>query len=449
MLKLEQLSCGYDSGFTVSNVDLSIGDGEILGIVGPNGSGKSTLLKAVTRMIKPISGRILLEGQDIWQMQGKDIAKTVAVVSQTSEAESMTVEDFVLLGRMPYHGQFQFLETKEDHNIAVRSMELTDCLRFKDHLISETSDGEKQLALFARALTQQPRVLILDEPTAHLDITHQVSIMDLVRRLSKEFGLTVIIVLHDLNLAAEYCHRLVLLSDGSVHTVGTPDEVIDYKIIEEVYKTVVVVDRNPISSKPFVLVVSEEEQRKAESASTSTAKEDAQKTRKGCLHVYTGEGKGKTTASIGLALRTLGIGKRVFIGQFIKGEASAEITALTKNFPKAEAECFGLGRFIRKAPAKDDLDAAQKGLDRLREILTAGEVDLVIADELSGALKAGVVSLDDVLSLTALRPAHVELVITGRDAHPQLVEQADLVTEMQKIKHYFDKGLPAREGIEY
>ena len=169
----------------------------------------------------------------------------------------------------------------------------------------------------------------------------------------------------------------------------------------------------------------------------------------GYLQIYTGEGKGKTTAAMGLALRTLGIGKRVFIGQFIKGEASAEVTALTKNFPKAESECFGLGRFIRKAPAKDDLDAAQKGLDRLRKILTAGEVDLVIADELSGALKAGVVSLDDVLSLISLRPAHVELVITGRDAHPKLVEHADLVTEMQKIKHYFDEGVPAREGIEY
>ena len=169
----------------------------------------------------------------------------------------------------------------------------------------------------------------------------------------------------------------------------------------------------------------------------------------GYLQIYTGEGKGKTTAAMGVALRTLGIGKSVYIAQFIKGEPSAEITALTTHFPNAQAECFGLGRFIRAEPTEDDVTAARKGIERLHAVLSEGKTDLVIADELNGALTAEIVTLDDILSLLSIRPAHVELVITGRNAHPQLVEKADLVTEMKKVKHYFDDGVPAREGIEY
>lgn len=169
----------------------------------------------------------------------------------------------------------------------------------------------------------------------------------------------------------------------------------------------------------------------------------------GYLQIYTGDGKGKTTAAMGLALRTLGIGKSVYIAQFIKGEPSAEVTALTAHFPKVTAECFGLGRFIRKEPKDDDLAAAKKGISSLRDILTAGETDLVIADELNGAMNAHLVTLEDILALLACRPKHVELVITGRNAHPQLIDRADLVTEMKQIKHYFDDGVPAREGVEY
>jgi len=259
MLEIRNLTCGYDGKVVLYDISFSVREGELLGIIGPNGSGKTTCLRAITRLLKPKDGKILLEGRDIWQMGFKELATKVAVVPQNLNIGSMTVEEFVLLGRIPHFGRYQFLETKKDLEVAERSMILTDTLRFKDRVLGEISGGEGQLALIARALAQEPKLLLLDEPTAHLDITHQVQILDLIKRLNREFGLTVLMVLHDLNLASEYCERLMLINEGKIHKIGHPDAVLTYQVIEEVYKTIVVVEKNPISSKPYILVVSEEE----------------------------------------------------------------------------------------------------------------------------------------------------------------------------------------------
>lgn len=257
MLNISQLTCGYDSGFAIRDIDLHVATGEIIGIIGPNGSGKTTLLKAITKALKPVSGVILLEGKSIWRMKIRELARKIAVVSQSTETGFMTVEEFVLLGRIPYYGRFRFLETKNDLQIARDAMALTDSLRLKDQLMSQISGGERQLALIARALAQEPKLLLLDEPTTYLDITHQVGILDLIRRLNRNFGLTVVMVMHDLNLAGEYCQRLALINMGKIHKFGLPEEVLDYRIIEDVYKTVVVIEKNPISRKPYVLAISE------------------------------------------------------------------------------------------------------------------------------------------------------------------------------------------------
>ncbi len=258
MLKVRDLVCGYNSRFFLKDINLEIENGAFIGIIGPNGSGKTTLLRAVTRILKPRSGQILLDGKDIWQLSFRDLAMHTAVVSQSPPAAAMTVEEFVLMGRTPHYKKFQLVESNKDIEIAERSMGLTDTLKLKDRLMQEISGGERQLVLIARALTQEPKLLLLDEPTSHLDITHQVSILDLIARLNKTLGLTVLTVLHDLNLASEYCHKLVLLNKGRIYKTGTAEEVIDYRIIEEVYKTIVVVKANPISSKPYIFIVSEE-----------------------------------------------------------------------------------------------------------------------------------------------------------------------------------------------
>jgi len=261
MLEIKNLTCGYNSRFLLKDINLKVEKGELIGIIGPNGSGKTTLLRAITGVIRPKKGKILLEKKNIEKFSFKELARKIAVVSQNSVANFMTVEEFVLLGRIPHRRRLQFLETEFDERIAEEAMDLTNTLQLKGRFIGDLSGGERQLVVIARALAQEPGLLLLDEPTSHLDIAHQVKILDLIKKLNKN-GLTVIIVLHELNLASQYCNRLILLNNGLLYKVGSPGEVLTYQIIEEVYKTVVVVRENPISSKPYVFLVSEEERQK-------------------------------------------------------------------------------------------------------------------------------------------------------------------------------------------
>ena len=262
MLEIKDLTCGYDKRFHLRGINLAIEEGSFFGIIGPNGSGKTTLLRAITRVLKLERGEIFLQGKNIWHIDFRELARTIAVVSQDVSTDELNVGEFVLLSRIPHYGGLQFLETKHDEEIADNAMTLTDTLKFKDRSMSEISGGERQLVLIARALAQEPKFLLLDEPTSHLDITHQVRILDLLKKLNRELSLTVIIVLHDLNLASEYCDRLALLSGGAVYKEGLPQDVLDYKTIENVYRTVVIVEKNPVSLKPYILLISEEEKRK-------------------------------------------------------------------------------------------------------------------------------------------------------------------------------------------
>lgn len=259
---MEQVQCGYGTRIVLGGIDLVVKKGEFVGIIGPNGSGKTTVLRAITRLIKLMRGNIYLDDRDIYTLSHGEIAQRIAVVSQSLPVITMTVEEFVLLGRVPYYKNLQFFENKQDLVAADKAMSMTDTERLRDHFMSEMSGGEVQLAFIARAIAQEPSLLLLDEPTAHLDITHQVGILDLIKRLNRQYNLTVIIVLHDLNLASEYCDRLVLMDSGKIQKAGTPEEVLTYKDIEEVYHTVVVVEKNPLSGKPFVLVVPEEVKKK-------------------------------------------------------------------------------------------------------------------------------------------------------------------------------------------
>ena len=256
MLKIEQLQCGYGNTFYISEISFHVPRGGFTGIIGPNGSGKTTLFKGISGELGRDAGNVILNGRDIKEMDQKEKARNLAVVTQEIEDTVITVEDYVLMGRYPYHTPFQFFETETDYRVAHKYLQLTDTYKLKDKYFYQLSGGEKQLVAIARALTQEPQLLLLDEPTSHLDITHQVQVLNLIQRLNSQFGLTVLMIIHDLNLAGEYCDDLVMLNNGKIYISGSPEKVLNYKTIEDVYNTVVVTRTNPVSKKPAIFLVS-------------------------------------------------------------------------------------------------------------------------------------------------------------------------------------------------
>lgn len=255
MVTVKDLSCGYGKKIVLKEISFEVKTGQFVGLIGPNGSGKTTLIRAISGLLPPRGGGISLDGKSVNRMERKALATRVAVVTQSQEATApFSVEEFVLLGRVSHWSRFQFLETKKDVQIAERVMTLTGIMHLRGRGMLELSGGERQLANVARALAQEPDLLLLDEPTAHLDIGHQVQVMHLLKELNKE-ALTIVAVLHDLNLASLYCKKLVLLTQGRLRKMGHPREVLTEEIINEVYETSIIVREDRSTSLPLVFPV--------------------------------------------------------------------------------------------------------------------------------------------------------------------------------------------------
>ena len=251
-LTVDDVSCGYDGRPVLERVTLSLDRGEFIGLLGPNGSGKTTLLRVMDGALPPSRGRVLLEGRDIGRLRRTLLARRIAVVAQENRLMfSFSAREVVMMGRFPYLKGFGF-EGPRDREVCERAMELTDTLEFADRGIEELSGGERQRVFIARALAQEPDVVLFDEPTAFLDLKHQVRFFDLIHRLNEDDGLTIVTVSHDINLAAAYCRRLVLLSRGRIFRDGTPREVITEEAVGEVYGERVLVDESPVNGAPRI-----------------------------------------------------------------------------------------------------------------------------------------------------------------------------------------------------
>jgi len=251
-LVIHDVRVSYGAIEALRGATFQVSPGDFVGIIGPNGSGKSTLLKTIARVLQPQGGAILLEGIDLRERDTREVARIMGVVPQ----ESPIVFDFstlevVLMGRSPHLGRFQ-MESERDLAVARRAMELTDTLHLGDRPITALSGGEKQRAIIARALAQEPRILLLDEPTIALDINHQIEIMDIVTRLNRDQGVTILVVFHDLNLAAQYCDYLVALTEGTVFAIGTPAEVLTDEHVRAIYQAAVIVGTHPTTGRPQV-----------------------------------------------------------------------------------------------------------------------------------------------------------------------------------------------------
>ncbi len=258
MIELENISLGYDGKVVLRKVNLEAEQGEIVGLIGPNASGKSTLIKGVSRLIRLFAGRILIGGKDITTIKREDLACLVATVPQNpSLPRTFTAFELVLMGRTPHLGRLRS-EGKKDMAIAWQAMKNTRTQHLAERKVGELSGGEKQRLVIARALTQQPKVLLLDEPTASLDINHQIETLKLVKELSHQKALTVIAAHHDLNLAAQHCDWLALLKEGEIYTQGVPEEVVTTKNIKEVYGAEARVYSHPVNELPLTIITLDE-----------------------------------------------------------------------------------------------------------------------------------------------------------------------------------------------
>jgi len=256
LLDVLDITSGYDKIDIIKDISFKVEEGEFLCIIGPNGSGKSTLLKSLTKLLKPSKGSILFEGKDIYSFTTIEFSRRAAFVPpDISVSFSFRVQEIVSMGRNPYMNRFASLNDSDKKSIH-EAMELTGIVSLKDRFIDELSTGETQRVIIAQAIAQETDVIFLDEPTSHLDIGHQTEIFDLLKKLQKEKGRTIILVSHDLNMASEYSDNLILMANGMLHSIGLPMDVLNYKAIEEVYNAVVVVRDNPMSGKPHVIPVS-------------------------------------------------------------------------------------------------------------------------------------------------------------------------------------------------
>ena len=254
-LQVQRLSFSYLDGLVVHNINLSIKAGEMVGLLGPNGSGKTTLIKLASGVLKPGRGEIKLDGSSLGRLSRKSIARSIAVVPQQFNIPfAFTTTEVVMLGRTPFIRAFAG-EGEVDKQFVSNALALVGISDLKKRRFDELSGGERQKVILAMALAQQPKLLLLDEPTVHLDIAHQVEILELVRRLNLERGLTIIAAMHDLNLASLYFDRLIPLKEDRVSADGTPAQVLTEEGIREVFAASVKVEPHPLTGVPHIVVI--------------------------------------------------------------------------------------------------------------------------------------------------------------------------------------------------
>ena len=255
MLKFEGVHTGYGSKEVIKGFTADIHKGEFVGLIGSNGTGKSTLLKCLSGLLPITGGRIVVGGRDNAGLKQRERSQMVAVVPQSFDIDyDFTAEDIVLMGRNPYLS-YKDRESAEDYRIVEQAMKMTKTLGFRGRMFNELSGGEKQRVIIARAIAQEPDIILLDEPTSALDVHHQIEVMELIDQLNKNDHMTVVAVLHDINLASRYCGRLIMIQGGRVVADGPPADVVIERNLKQLYNMKMLVRENAVFEKPEIVPI--------------------------------------------------------------------------------------------------------------------------------------------------------------------------------------------------
>jgi len=251
MIEAKKIKLRYDSKTVVHDFDMEVRMGEVVALIGPNGSGKSTVLKAISRLMPCCAGVVHLDGRDIHKLPTREVACRLAMLSQNHiTPPDFTVRELVTYGRIPHQKWYESI-SEEDRSIVEWAIGQTRLEHLADRSVNTLSGGERQRAWIALALAQKPQVLLLDEPTTFLDICHQLEVMELIKTLNTELGLTVVMVLHDMNQAVAYSHRLVVIKDGRLVTEGAPKDVLTPKLLRDVYNVEAEIAHHPLTGKLY------------------------------------------------------------------------------------------------------------------------------------------------------------------------------------------------------
>lgn len=292
MIKIEGLHFSYGDKEVLKKIDLYLTRGDFIGIIGPNGSGKSTFLKTLSGYLPADRGIIYLDNYLLNEVSNKDLAQIMAVVPQDTNIDyNFNVYDLVMMGRGPYQNRWGMVK-EEDREVVSEVMEMTDIQSFSRKSINKLSGGERQRVIIARALAQEPDILLLDEPTASLDINYQEEIFNLLFKLNRDRGITIIVVSHDLNLSGQYCDSLILFKGGQVYKTGVPTEVLRSETIAEVYHSEVIIEENPFTGKPYLIMIPTDSKKNNLKKGNTITKNTPK------IHLICGGGSGRSMLSL-------------------------------------------------------------------------------------------------------------------------------------------------------
>ena len=467
-LTAQNLSFAVKDAQLLDDVSFGVAPGEWLSIIGPNGAGKSTLLRSIAGA-NDASGTVEVLGEALTELPLKDRAKRVAWVPQTPTVPAgMSVIDYVLLGRTPCLHPLAS-PSKNDVRSAHDTLEKLNLETFGERTVETLSGGERQRVVIARALVQDTPIILLDEPTSALDLGHQQDVLVLLDQLRSDGERTIISTMHDLTLAGHFADRVMMLSKGKLANIGPAAQVLTRDNIAEHYGADVTITnvRGTVVISPTISIPSSFElpdhfrQQPSDNQGSSTMSDattepttetpdkDGHRVAKSLVLVNTGDGKGKSSSAFGMMIRGVARDWNVAVVQFVKsGDWNVGEEKIGRQLG-VDWHNEGEGFTWSSDDLEHDKAIAQKGWENARSLIMAGEHQLVILDELTYLLNWGWIEAEPVYETISNRPEAVSIVVTGRDAPQGLIDIADTVSEIVKVKHAFDNGILAKRGLDY